>query len=101
LRVESLKTATRQNVIRPALARGEREALSLVAEVAEWLIVDDTAAAAYCAGIASPRAGILRELLAAERWVSFRSLGSVTGKVVLLSPQLYAELIALAGEDPS
>ena len=106
LRVESLKAPIRQDVIRPALGRGEREALSLAAELAaEWLIVDDLAARRIARELHLRVTGTLGVLLAAKRRgvIPFLRppLDRLLEKSFFLSPQLYAELIALAGEDRS
>ena len=103
LRVESLKTPIRQDVIRPSLGRGEREALSLAADLAaEWLIVDDLAARRVARELHLRVTGTLGVLLAAKRRgvipLLRPPLDRLIEKSFFLSPPLYAELLALAGE---
>jgi len=77
LRVEPLKTSIRPDVMRPSLGRGQREALTPAADLAaDWLIVDDLAAA-DCPKTGPPRKRDSRRVArcqAARR--SFRSSGA-------------------------
>jgi predicted nucleic acid-binding protein len=106
LRVERLKTPIRPDVMRPSLGTGEREALSLAAELAaEWLIVDDLAARRIARELHLRVTGTLGVLLAAKRRGLIPLLRPVLDRLLeksfFLSPQLYAELLALAGEERS
>ena len=101
-----LKTPIRPDVIRPSLGTGEREALSLATDfAAEWLIVDDLAARRIARELHLRVTGTLGVLLAAKRRglipLLRPALNRLLEKSFFLSPQLYAELMALAGEDPS
>ena len=94
------------DVIRPSLGHGEREALSLAAELdADWLILDDLAARRVARTLHLRVTGTLGVLLASKRRgfipLVRPSLDRLIAQSFFLSPQLYAELIALAGEAPS
>ena len=95
------------DVMRPSLGHGEREALSLAAELdADWLILDDLAARRRVARTLRLRVtGTLGVLLASKRRGFIPLVRPYLDRLIaqsfFLSPQLYAELMALAGEDPS
>ena len=106
LRMVPLQEAVPADVIRPSLGHGEREALSLAAELdADWLILDDLAARRVARTLHLRVTGTLGVLLASKRRgfipLVRPSLDRLIEQSFFLSPQLYAELMALAGEDPS
>ena len=83
---------------------GEREALSLAAELAAgWLNVDHLAARRIARALHLRVAGTLGVLLAAKRRgvipLLRPPLDRLLEKSFFLSPPLYAELLAVAGEE--
>ena len=106
LQMVPLQESMPADVIRPSLGHGEREALSLAAELdADWLILDDLAARRVARTLHLRVTGTLGVLLASKRRgfipLVRPSLDRLIEQSFCLSPQLDAELMALAGEDPS
>jgi uncharacterized protein len=106
LRVQPLTSSIRADVVRPSLGHGEREALSLAVELAaDWLILDDLAARRVARALQLRVTGTLGVLLASKRRglipLIRPSLDRLVEQSFFLSPQLYAELLDVAGEASS
>jgi hypothetical protein len=103
LRVENLTGALPRAVQRPSLGAGEREAISLAAELhADWLIVDDLPARRVARALDLRVIGTLGVLLAAKRRALVPQLRPLLDRLVaqsfFIGPDLYAELLHLAEE---
>jgi len=103
LRVEPLKTPLPERVLRPSLGDGEREALALALEIqADRILLDDRIARRAADELGLVVTGTVGVLLAAKRHGSIHRVRPLVDLLVqkwfFVGPELYAEILRLAGE---